>query len=83
MPIYRPNIKTGQLNKFESIFGSAPSNKKETFWAQAAIRYKYQPKKVKSNQLVGTWRSLVARLLREQEVAGSNPVVPTTDSFKN
>ena len=26
---------------------------------------------------VGTWRSLVARLLWEQDVAGSNPVVPT------
>ena len=25
----------------------------------------------------GTWRSLVARLLWEQDVAGSNPVVPT------
>src|SRR5688500_9954525 len=25
----------------------------------------------------GTWRSLVARLLWEQEVAGSNPAVPT------
>ena len=31
---------------------------------------------------VGTWRSLVARLLWEQDVAGSNPVVPTSaDSF--
>src|ERR671917_814057 len=27
---------------------------------------------------LGTWRSLVARLLWEQEVAGSNPVVPTS-----
>lgn len=27
---------------------------------------------------VGMWRSLVARLLWEQDVAGSNPVVPTT-----
>ena len=26
----------------------------------------------------GTWRSLVARLLWEQDVAGSNPVVPTS-----
>jgi hypothetical protein len=25
------------------------------------------------------WRSLVARLLREQEAAGSNPVVPTSN----
>jgi hypothetical protein len=27
---------------------------------------------------VGTWRSLVARTLGVREVAGSNPVVPTT-----
>ena len=26
---------------------------------------------------IGTWRSLVARLTGGQEVAGSNPVVPT------
>ncbi len=26
---------------------------------------------------VGTWRSLVARILGVDEVAGSNPVVPT------
>jgi hypothetical protein len=26
----------------------------------------------------GTWLNLVERLLREQEVAGSNPAVPTT-----
>ena len=30
---------------------------------------------------VGTWRSLVARLLWEQDVAGSNPVVPTISSL--
>ena len=27
----------------------------------------------------GIWRSLVARLVRDEEVAGSNPVIPTTD----
>jgi hypothetical protein len=27
---------------------------------------------------VGAWRSLVARLLGVQEVAGSNPVAPTS-----
>ena len=32
--------------------------------------------------LFGTWRSLVARLLWEQDVAGSNPVVPTIVFFK-
>jgi hypothetical protein len=29
------------------------------------------------------WRSLVARLLREQEAAGSNPVIPTRSIFKH
>lgn len=27
----------------------------------------------------GAWRSLVARLLREQEVGGSNPLAPIPD----
>src|SRR5688572_608480 len=30
---------------------------------------------------VGAWRSLVARLLWEQDVAGSNPVAPTNSIF--
>lgn len=30
---------------------------------------------------VGAWRSPVARLLREQKVAGSNPVAPTIKFF--
>jgi hypothetical protein len=34
-----------------------------------------------TNHVVGEWRSLVARLLREQEVAGSNPVSPTIFCF--
>ncbi len=29
---------------------------------------------------IGVWRSLVARLLREQKAAGSNPVTPTTST---
>ncbi len=29
----------------------------------------------------GEWRSLVAHLLWEQDVAGSNPVSPTTDTW--
>ena len=35
------------------------------------------PGNTQLNNLVGTWRSLVERLLREQEVTSSNPVVPT------
>ena len=31
----------------------------------------------------GTWRSLVARLFWVQDVAGSNPVVPTSVSLGN
>jgi hypothetical protein len=33
--------------------------------------------------IVGAWRSLVARLLWEQEVGGSNPLAPTTTIKKN
>ena len=36
-----------------------------------------------SNPLIGStngvWRSLVARIVRDDEVAGSNPVTPTID----
>ncbi len=28
---------------------------------------------------IGMWRSLVARVVRDDEVAGSNPVIPTND----
>ena len=28
------------------------------------------------------WRSLVARFVRDEEVAGSNPVIPTVKIFK-
>jgi hypothetical protein len=32
---------------------------------------------VRSFPQIGAWRSLVARLLWEQEVGGSNPLAPT------
>jgi hypothetical protein len=31
----------------------------------------------------GVWRSLVARFVRDEEVAGSNPVTPTNFSGQN
>jgi hypothetical protein len=37
---------------------------------------------VKSLPQIGAWRSLVARLLWEQEVGGSNPLAPT-NKIKN
>ena len=30
--------------------------------------------------VVGAWRSLVARFVRDEEVAGSNPVAPTNQT---
>ena len=35
------------------------------------------------SQVTGEWRSLVAHLLWEQRVAGSNPVSPTIFDFDN
>ena len=32
---------------------------------------------------IGVWHSLVVRLVRDQEVAGSNPVTPTISSVHN
>ena len=37
---------------------------------------------VKNSSQIGAWRSLVARLLWEQEVGGSNPLAPT-NNFKH
>ena len=34
----------------------------------------------KLHKIFGTWLSLVERLLWEQDAAGSNPVVPTTET---
>jgi hypothetical protein len=33
-------------------------------------------------ETIGVWRSLVARFVRDEEVAGSNPVTPTHTSIK-
>jgi hypothetical protein len=33
---------------------------------------------VNGPRAIGVWRSLVARFVRDEEVAGSNPVTPTT-----
>jgi hypothetical protein len=32
-------------------------------------------------ETIGVWRSLVARVVRDDEVAGSNPVTPTKNSL--
>ena len=32
---------------------------------------------------LGVWRSLVARFVRDEEVAGSNPVTPTNQKARN
>lgn len=31
--------------------------------------------------IIGMWRSLVARFVRDEEVAGSNPVIPTRNTM--
>ncbi len=46
------------------------------FFQHSAMSFCYN-QKLLLEQENGTWRSLVARLLWEQDVAGSNPVVPT------
>ena len=33
--------------------------------------------KINPNELIGVWLSLVERLVRDQEVVGSNPIAPT------
>ena len=35
-----------------------------------------------NHSVVGMWRSLVARIVRDDEAAGSNPVIPTTFESK-
>ena len=35
-----------------------------------------------NHSVVGMWRSLVARIVRDDEAAGSNPVIPTTFASK-
>ena len=41
----------------------------------------FQQMAVDIAQTFGVWRSLVARLVRDEEVAGSNPVTPTIRFF--
>ena len=41
----------------------------------------FQQMAVDTVQTFGVWRSLVARLVRDEEVAGSNPVTPTIRFF--
>ena len=36
-----------------------------------------------SGETIGLWRSLVARVVRDDEAAGSNPVSPTSRSHQN
>ena len=45
-----------------------------TFWGCLAPSNRYD---IADSESYGAWRSLVARLLWEQEVAGSNPVAPS------
>ena len=37
----------------------------------------YHPQDLSNEHSVGAWRSLVARIVRDDEVGGSNPLAPT------
>ena len=37
----------------------------------------YHPQALYNEHSVGAWRSLVARIVRDDEVGGSNPLAPT------
>jgi hypothetical protein len=41
----------------------------------------YDPQALFNGHSVGAWRSLVARIVRDDEVVGSNPAAPTTQSL--
>src|SRR6266542_3377217 len=43
--------------------------------ASATVRY--HPGALSNGHSVGAWRSLVARIVRDDEVVGSNPLAPT------
>ena len=64
-----PNAKSC-TEKAHKEFRGSPKRKILRFCSLARVLL-YFPR------YFGTWRSLVARLLWEQDVAGSNPVVPT------
>ena len=41
----------------------------------------YHPQALYNEHSVGAWRSLVARIVRDDEVGGSNPLAPTRLTF--
>ena len=38
----------------------------------------FLPEEGDSGKIIGVWRSLVARFVRDEEAVGSNPATPTT-----
>lgn len=61
------HARTRPRSRFDSAAAGPPSN-------NACIP---PPSRYSSRNSIGAWLSLVERLVRDQEVAGSNPVAPT------